>query len=206
MRLPPIFLRLVNQSHGAIGAEFALVLPVLILFLFGIIDVGRYMWSINEVEKATQMGARMAVVTDMVPSDLAAENFGATLGQGAAIPTTTFGSLHCDKFSGTLQCSCDSNCSGIGMTADAAAFQLITDRMSQIAPILTDRNVRITYTNSGLGFAGDPNGPDVAPIVTVSTNAVGFAPLIFQFFGASAALPNESASLTLEDGQGTTSN
>lgn len=181
-----------------------MVLPLLFLFLFGMIDVGRYMWSINELEKATQMGARMAVVTDMVPSDLASENFGLSLGQGANIPTSSFGQLHCDKFNGTLQCSCDSNCGDVGMTADSNAFQLITDRMSQIAPILTDRNVRITYTNSGLGYAGDPNGPDVAPIVTVSTNDVSFSP--FVFFGFSTNLPTESASLTLEDASGTTSN
>ena len=195
-----------HRSDGAIGAEFAVVLPVLLLFLLGIIDVGRYMWSINQLEKATQMGARMAVVTDMVPSDLATENFGETLGQGAKIPASSFGGLHCDKFSGTLQCACNSNCSGIGMTADAAAFQLVTDRMSQIAPILTDQNVQITYTNSGLGYAGDPNGPDVSPIVTVSTHDVPFTPLLFQFFGSSVHLPSESASLTLEDASGTTSN
>ena len=195
-----------RDSAGAIGAEFAMVLPLLILFLFGIIDVGRYMWSINQLEKATQIGARMAVVTDMVPSDLASTNFGTTLGQGAAIPTSSFGGLHCDKFSGTLQCTCDSNCSGIGMTADTFAFSRIATRMAQIAPALADTNIRITYTNSGLGYAGDPNGPDVAPIVTVSTRNVPFAPMIFQFFGASLYLPSESASLTLEDASGTTSN
>ncbi len=53
-----------------------MVLPLLILFLFGIIDVGRYMWTLNQVEKATQMGARMAVVTNMVPGGLAAQNYG----------------------------------------------------------------------------------------------------------------------------------
>jgi Flp pilus assembly protein TadG len=198
--------RLMTECDGAIGAEFAIVSPLLLMFLLGIVDVGRYMWSINQLEKATQMGARMAVVTNMVPSDLANLNFGATLGQGAAIPTSSFGQLHCDKYTGTLQCACDSNCSGIGMTADTAAFQLIVDRMAKVMPLLTDTNVRITYTNSGLGFAGDPNGPDVAPIVTVKTHNVGFSPLIFQIFGASTTLPEESASLTLEDGQGTSSN
>lgn len=206
MRLEKLLRGLLRDRTAAVGAEFAVVLPVLLLFLLGIIDVGRYMWAINQLEKATQMGARMAVVTNMVPSDLANVNFGATLGQGAKIPASSFGGLHCDKFTGTLQCSCDSNCSGIGMTADANAFQLIVTRMSQIAPILTDRNVRLTYTNSGLGYAGDPNGPDVSPIVTVSTDQVPFTPLLFQFFGSYVHLPDESASLTLEDASGTTSN
>ena len=74
---------LIARSHGdAIGAEFALVLPVLLLFLLGIIDVGRYMWSINQLEKATQIGARMAVVTDMVASDLGSDNYGTVVGAG----------------------------------------------------------------------------------------------------------------------------
>ena len=55
------------------------------------------------------------------------------------------------------------------MTADATAFGSMVTRMAQIAPELKDTEVQITYTNSGLGYAGDPNGPDVSPIVTVST-------------------------------------
>ena len=42
------------------------MLPLLILFLFGIIDAGRFLWEINRAEKATQVGARLAVVTDVV--------------------------------------------------------------------------------------------------------------------------------------------
>jgi hypothetical protein len=205
MMRPACLRGLAGHSGGAVGVEFALVLPLLLLFLFGIVDVGRYMWSINQLEKATQVGARMAVVTDLVPTDLGSFNFGIGLGQGAAIPTSSFGSLHCDKFGGSLTCSCDSNCAGIGMTADATAFAAITDRMKQIAPMLSDTNVRITYTNSGLGYAGDPNGPDVSPIVTVSTgNSLSFSPMVL--FGASMTLPSESASLTLEDASGSTSN
>lgn len=197
---------LIGDASAAIAAEFALVLPVLLLFLLGMIDVGRYMWSINQLEKATQVGARMAVVTDMVASDLGSYNFGLSLGQGAKIPTTTFGSMHCDKATGAVTCTCDSNCSGIGTTADSGAFDRIASRMIAIGPPgLTDENIVITYTNSGLGYAGDPNGPDVSPIVTVSTDSrVGFSPLVL--FGASTALPKESASLTLEDASGSTSN
>ena len=156
MMRPAIINRLWRDCAAAVGAEFAIVLPLLLLLLFGMIDVGRYMWSINELEKATQVGARWAVVTDTVASGLNTKDFGSILGQGAKIPPSAFGKMHCDKFSGTLSCSCDSNCSGIGMTADATAFQGMTDRMSEIAPMLTDQNVRITYTNSGLGYAGDP--------------------------------------------------
>ena len=55
---------LLRDRSAASAAEFALVLPLLLLFLFGIIDAGRFMWEYNRAEKATQVGARVAVVTD----------------------------------------------------------------------------------------------------------------------------------------------
>jgi len=61
---------LVRETRGGSAAEFALVLPLLLIFLFGIIDVGRLMWTWNRAEKATQMGVRYAVVTDPVPEGL----------------------------------------------------------------------------------------------------------------------------------------
>jgi Flp pilus assembly protein TadG len=195
-----------RRSDGAAGAEFAMVLPLLILLLLGMIDVGRYMWALNEVEKATQMGARMAVVTTMVPTDLANANFGTTLGQGAVIPTSSFGGMQCTSNGTTASCSCVSNCAGIGTTADTAAFNRVADRMILMANFVRRSDVTIRYDNSGLGYAGDPNGPDVAPIVTVSAAGVPFRPAIFMFFGGRIVLPTVSASLTLEDGAGNFSN
>ena len=42
----------------------------MLILLFGIIDGGRFMWEATEAEKATQMGARMAVVTNPVAGGL----------------------------------------------------------------------------------------------------------------------------------------
>ncbi|GAA4744774.1 hypothetical protein GCM10023264_07580 [Sphingomonas daechungensis] len=183
-----------------------MVLPLLVLLLLGMIDVGRYMWMLNQVEKATQMGARMAVVTTMVPTDLAAKNFAATLGQGSAIPTSSFGSMQCTSNGTAASCSCISNCSGIATTADNTAFNRVADRMNLMANYVSRSNVTIRYENSGLGYAGDPTGSDVAPIVTVQAAGVPFRPLIFMFLGGRLVLPTVSASLTLEDGQGNFSN
>jgi Flp pilus assembly protein TadG len=205
MKMRRNFLQLWTRCDGAIGAEFALVSPVLLLFLLGIIDVGRYMWEINQLEKATQIGARWAVVTDMVPTDLASANYGLTLGQGASIPPSSFGEAQCEKPSGTVTCTCTVTPCPALTTFNTAAFDAVVARMAQIAPVAAS-NITVTYTNSGLGYAGDPNGPDVAPIVTVRAHDVAFAPLIFELFGASTKLPAESASLTLEDASGTTSN
>ena len=197
---------LLRRQDAASAVEFALVLPLLILFLLGTIDVGRYMWGLNKVEKATQMGARMAVVTTMVPGGLAAANYGTSLGQGASIPTSSFGEARCSKPAGSVSCSCFTSPCPTLTPVDTAAFNAVTGRMKLIAPMVSDPNVRIDYRNSGLGYAGDPTGPDVAPIVTVTASGVPFRPLVFMFLGGNLTLPTVSASLTLEDGQGNFSN
>ena len=70
-----ILARLLKDRAAASAAEFALVLPLLLFFLFGIVDGGRLMWMSNRAEKAAQMGARYAAVTDMIPSTLASRDF-----------------------------------------------------------------------------------------------------------------------------------
>ncbi len=54
------------------------------------IDVGRYLWTVNQLEKATQMGARWTVVNNMVASGLGTKDYGSILGQGATIPSRQF--------------------------------------------------------------------------------------------------------------------
>lgn len=187
--------RLAHDRNGASAAEFALVLPVLVLFLLGIIDVGRLMWTVNQAEKATQAGVRAAVVTNIIATDLT-EDFTEEYGLvgGDPVPLGTFGSTTCDS----------SNCSGDLGGHDAAAFAYVADRVRYMYPQVTPADITVRYDNVGLGFAGDPSGPDVAALVTVSLRNLSFEPLVL--FGGSVALPSFSAALTLEDGSGTVSN
>jgi hypothetical protein len=78
--------------------------------------------------------------------------------------------------------------------------------MQQIDPAITQANVRIDYDNAGLGYAGDPNGADVAPLVTVSLRDLQFKPMTLFLFNTNLPVPSASYSLTLEDGQGSDSN
>lgn len=191
-----------NCQRGATAAEFTFVLPIALLFLFGIIDVGRLMWTLNSAEKATQMGARAAVVSSFVPGGLAETNYGATLGQGATIPTTTFGAASCSKPTTTVACTCPTAPCPALEPINGGTFDDIVARMRGVAPAIAPSDVQITYSNSGLGYAGDPNGPDVAPLITVSAVGIDFTPILFQFFDISFSLPTVSASLTMEDGDG----
>lgn len=195
------------DHSGASAAEFALVLPLLILLLFGIIDGGRFLWETNRAEKATQVGARVAIVTDVLDSGIQGEDYvgqtvgGVTLTQGDVIPAAALGELKCDS-SG---CSCVSGtCPPIG-TYDSTAFDRIVTRMSYMKPDIDANNVTVTYRGSGLGFAGDPNGMEISPLVTVELTGETFNPLVL--FGAvSFPLPAFRTTLTAEDSSGFQSN
>jgi len=189
--------RLIRNNAAASAAEFALVLPLLLILLFGIIDVGRFMWEYNRAEKATQMGARYAVVTAMVPSGLAGYSFSVSDGivQGTAVPTANFDSATCDN----VDCStCTGTvCGSIGY--DTLAFTNIVDRMAAMYPPIAPGNVQVIYKNVGLGFAGNPDGPDVSTLVTVKLRGLSFHPVTCFVFPCSIPMPDFHASLTLED-------
>jgi Flp pilus assembly protein TadG len=192
--------RLDLDDRGASAAEFALVLPLLIALLLGIVDVGRYMWAINRAEKAAQMGVRSAVVTDYVSSAINASYVGAcspVLQAGDPIPAGCFSTITCSRSGTTVSCT-----SG---TANANAFNRILLRMDAVYPEISPGDLQVIYSDSGVGYAGDPTGPDVAPLVTVRLSGMRFQPITL-FSLASVALPEVRSSLTFEDGIGSQSN
>jgi len=197
--------RFLRDQHGASAAEFALVLPIFLLFLLGILDVGLYAWNLNQTEKATQMGTRWAVATDMVPSGLAGYSFATNGGipQGTMVPQSSFGGITCTA----TGCTCKAQCaSGLTPGHNGTAFSAIADRMRQFKSNIDDGDITIDYDWSGLGYAGDPNGPDVAPFVTVSVTGLEFQPISTLLFGASVDLPTARYTLTAEDSEGAFAN
>ena len=202
--------RLLRSEGAAAGAEFALVLPLLLLLLFGVIDAGRFLWEYNMAEKATQMGVRMAVVTNPVPSALEGPkqggySFSVSDGilQGNAVPTANFDNAVCDN-SGSCSCTGGNICGSIGY--NSTAFNNIVSRMAAMYPPITPSNVQVIYKNVGLGFAGDPDNPNVSALVTVKLRNLSFQPLVCLAFGCSIRMPDFRAALTLEDAQGSKSN
>lgn len=187
--------RFVRDTRAAAAAEFALVLPILIVFLLGIIDVGYYAWQINRAEKAVQIGARWAVATDMVPAGLVNYSFAVSGGvpQGTVVPQASFPTVTCDS----------AGCSAWGY--NGTSFNTIVARMQEIKSEIEPADVRIEYSWSGLGYAGDPNGPDVAPIVTVRLVGMQHTPIYSLLIGT-INLPEFAYSLTTEDSVGTYSN
>jgi hypothetical protein len=196
--------KLTADSSGATAAEFVMVLPLLLVLLFGIIDAGRFLWELNRAEKATQAGVRFAAVTNMVPSNLATYRFTTgtevgTVSPGVPVPTTSFDSVTCDE------AGCTNSGAGPTPGFNATAFEAIGDRMRAMLPTIGNDNFTITYRNVGLGYAGDPYGADVAPEITINLKDLSFVPITSLLF-VSLAMPSASSSMPMEDGVGSVSN
>jgi hypothetical protein len=193
-------------ERAASAAEFAIILPIFLLFFFGIIDGGRFLYEINQGGKAAQIGARMAVVTDPIAPQLFTQSYvgqtvgGVTLIQGDRIPAGALGVVTCTSGG----CACTLAPCPAGLGSDAARFTRLLNRMRQIMPAIREENLTVTYSDSGLGYAGNPNGMDISPLVNVRIANVQFSSIIL--FGRNLTLPTFSYSLTMEDGQGQTFN
>jgi hypothetical protein len=183
----PIMMRLVKSRSGASAAEFGLVLPLLVFLLLGTIDAGRLWYEANQSEKATQMGARYAIVTDVIPPELVAESYVGTsncdedndgsyenCATGADVKNpAALGVLTCTNAS----CTCTTSPCPQGAAIPADSFTNLVNRMKAMKPGISAANVRIEFRGSGIGFAGDPTGMDVVPLVTVRLANQQFRPI-----------------------------
>lgn len=52
-----------RACHGATVVEFALVLPVFLLFLFGLVEIGRAMMTASLLTEAARIGCRAGILT-----------------------------------------------------------------------------------------------------------------------------------------------
>jgi Flp pilus assembly protein TadG len=205
---------------GSSAAEFALVLPLFLIFLFGIIDTGRFMWEYNKAEKATQVGARVAIVTNVLSSGLRDEDYagqtvnGANIVAGSRIPAGALGTIKCTDTTCTCETApCPSN---LG-TLDTSTFtNVLVARMQQIDPAITAANVEVRYSGSGMGFAGSTSSGgggggsgteemEISPLVTVTLKDLEFTPITSLLF-ASFSMPSFSTTLPAEDASGAYSN
>jgi Flp pilus assembly protein TadG len=70
-----------NADRGQALVEFALVIPIFILLLVGLFDIGRAVWNYNTVANAAREAVRVAVVNqDQTAVRTAAKEAGVSLG------------------------------------------------------------------------------------------------------------------------------
>jgi hypothetical protein len=72
-------------------------------------------------------------------------------------------------------------------------------------PEIAADNVTVEYSPSGLGYAGDPSGADISPLVTVKLGDLQFQP-ITTFLLTTMNMPTFTTTLTGEDLSGAVSN
>jgi len=193
-------MRLLTNRRGISTVEFALVTLVFLTAVLGVIDFARALWQWNLAARVTQVGARAAVV-----HDFAALNFrrfdgtlAAPIGDPVPVAAIAPNPTICTRDGcGAALASLDP------ALLDAAAFARIVAPMRATNPQIGAGNVIVEYRHVGLGFAGNPFGPDIDPVITVRLRDLRFEFLAIGFLQLpSIALPDFRASLTAEDGRG----
>lgn len=196
-------------EDGAALIEAALILPVLLMIVFGLADLSLYFWQRGLATKAVDLGVRAAIVSDSVargpgltPSESASYWFGMPPGarcfpsSGSAAESGNAGG--CLSFSVTCDLARGCDCPGVscGFGFSQANLAPILDAMRAVLPRLEPANLRITYSTNGLGYVGRP--PPVPVDVTVQIVDLAFDPIFAGLLfagslplGASATLPGE---------------
>ena len=181
-----------KDKRGISTIEFAIVALVFFMLLFGIVDIGRAMFEWNSAAKATHWGVRLAVVSNMVaPGLYTYDGVAAAGGNGLPIPA---GAIDPNP----VVCT-NSGCNGYG-PINTAAFNAIVARMQQAYSRVEPENVVVEYLHvPGVGFAGNPYGPDFVPIVTVRLQGMAFNLLTTLFGFASINMPAFASTMPGED-------
>ena len=184
-----------RDQAGSVLVETTVLIPIVFVFLLGAVDFLMAFYQWNLATKAVQVGARIAVVSDPVADGLNTLSTTVLPATPAGNPMPSF-DVTCDG--ATASCSCTGACTGVGTFSWAAMNKIVCGRdntsaaecvystqcqptsayfrgMCDIFPSITGANVRIRYTQTGLGFAGRSGGP--VPTITVSLQN-----LPFQFF------------------------
>jgi hypothetical protein len=173
-----------RDQSGTTTIEFTIVALLFLLLTFGLVEFGHMFWQYNSAAKAVHLGARLAAVSDPVWSGLpeledtgtpggAWETSYAVVCDGDAGDCTDLGegqydeaAMECLVFGrATGETPCDTECDPAGIDEYLAGM---CDRFGRIAP----ENVVVTYSHTGLGFAGRPGGP--VPTVTVQLKDLDF--------------------------------
>lgn len=159
-----------NELGGPL-VEAALIMPVLLVLLFGALDVAMYSWQRNRAYEAAQMGARLLVTSSPVGI-----GDGLPDASGAPIPSWDATKLGkpCLAADGTNICPMPGGVGGVsctyvsstsctsGYAADNTQFTALATRLG-----LNPKDIRVEYRANSTGFVGRPGAVGVNVTVTV---------------------------------------
>jgi hypothetical protein len=195
---------ILRNEDGAAIVEAALILPLILLIVFGLMEVSFYAWNFNLANKAVQLGTRRAIVSDAVafgPGLVRAESatYWAELTPGLRCLSAGTGPGPCPRFAVTCGAGMGCTCRGTACAFTFARPKLspILQAMRTVLPQIGPENLELTYATNGLGYVGRP--PPVPVDVTIRLVGLEYESL---FLGAllGARLPlRASATLPGED-------
>jgi hypothetical protein len=217
--------RLIRDEDGGPLVEAAVMIPILITFLLGAVDFMNAFQQWSAAAKAVEVGARIAAVSDPVatgisynannPNDGSNTNIAVSAVSSSALLGSAMPNFQVTCDGGTAKCTCTAGtCTGMGSYSSAAMSLIVYGRdgkgkcgdatseyfagMCDIFPPILPKYVTVTYTQTGLGFAG--RGLGAVPTISVSLNA-GAAKLPFTFFFlpyATINIPSMTTTITGE--------
>jgi Flp pilus assembly protein TadG len=199
--------RLRDDTEGAAFLEFTVFAMFFFTFLFGIVEftLAYYQW--NAGTKAVQLGARLAAVSSPVSDELAVASWDlADYAPGDIVSIDDGFTIVC--FGAAAECDDDPDSynadamntlvfgRGNSSCAEATAPNF---GMCHLFTRVKPENVVVTYTYTGLGYAGRPGGP----VPTIRVELVDI-PMQFIFFDALFGLnqydiPGLASTVTGED-------
>ena len=191
----------IRDQAGSVLVEFTVLLPIFFLLVLGSVDFLLAMYQWNAAAKAVQLGARIAATSTPVATGLRGLStavLGGTVTVGDSMPSFA---VTCNG--ATTTCACIGTCTGVSGYSSSAMNTIVYGRgstscgdatanyhagMCDIFPRIAPVNVSITYEQTGMGYAGRPDGP--VPTVTVKLQN-----LTFQLYFAGALLPFNSLTM-----------
>jgi Flp pilus assembly protein TadG len=192
-----------GDERGGVLVEATIMLVIMFVFVLGSVDFLMAMYQWNAAAKAAEVGARVAAVSNPVAGGLTAiTGLGGGANPGDPMPAGSFATMTCSGAGG-------GSCTG-GATYDAAAMNTIVFGrcgqqpvycigMNSVFPRIQPQNVVVSYSSTGLGYAGRPGGP--VPTITVTLQNLPFQ---FYFLGdlmgfGNIQIPAMTTTITGED-------
>jgi Flp pilus assembly protein TadG len=202
-----------GDEAGSVLVEFAVLLPVIVIIVFGSVDLLYAFYQWNAAAKAVAIGARIAAVSDPVAAGLNGLSNRVVL-SGLAVPRGQMPSFTVACDGDTATCACTGTCTGMaGNSYDATAMNRIvfgrgslscgdassiyTTGMCDVLASIKPANVVVSYQQTGLGFAGRPGGP--VPTITVALQKMTFQFFFLEALGIKIAMPAMTTTITAED-------
>src|SRR5712675_1195948 len=154
----------VKRECGGATVEFVALMPAFLLLTFFIFEIIVAVMWVGTAEKAAQLGARLAIVSDYAVTTLTSTPPTLNLASASTyLPGSQCGGTP-DKCTPFATQTCNGNVATSPSNPCSATFTTVVNRMSSISTLIQAKYVTITYSYAQLGFV---NGR-IVPRVTVT--------------------------------------